>query len=89
MKLPTSIPHGARVVVRTKAGVSELDGRMKYSDVLGHVQQWDGRILHILRDPSRDGSRPPQELRIDAEEIVIIKPVPKRRDFPAHREPRS
>ncbi|KFI59198.1 DUF6725 family protein [Bifidobacterium gallicum] len=78
MQLPTSIPQGARVVVRTALGVDPGDGRMKYRDVVGHVRSWDGSTLEITRDAAANGSRPEQQVSIAAETIVRLKPVPER-----------
>lgn len=83
MRLPETIPSGVRIVVRTKAGIDPHDGRMKYSDYLGHVRSWDGMTLVLDRDPSRDGSRPAETVRLDSDSIVIIKPVPERKPFPS------
>jgi hypothetical protein len=60
---------------------------MKYSDYLGHVVSWDGSTLHLTRDPSRDGTRPAQDVCLSAEQILVIKPVPERREFPHHEDP--
>ncbi|MCI1984226.1 MAG: hypothetical protein LKJ47_05600 [Bifidobacteriaceae bacterium] len=89
MRLPSHIPSGARIVVRIATGVDPTDGRMKYSDYLGHVESWDGTTLILLRDPSRDGSRPVQRVSLAATDIVALKPIPERREFPTHREPRA
>jgi hypothetical protein len=89
MRLPEHIPTGARIVVRVKAGVDPHDGRMKYSDYLGHVVSWDGEELRLVRDPSRDGSRPAANVTLARADIVVIKPVPERRLFPAHHDPHA
>ena len=34
--LPATIPQGARIVVRTDAGIDERTGRRTYRDFLGH-----------------------------------------------------
>lgn len=86
MRLPQTIPAGARIVVRVKAGIDPLDHRMKYSDYLGHARSWDGATLVLDRDPSRDGSRPGQRVTLEAATIVVIKPVPERRPFPTAKE---
>lgn len=78
-----AIPTGVRVVVRVRDGRDPRTGRMAFRDVLGHVLGWDGRTLAIRRDPSRDGSRPAQDMRIDGMAIVVLKPVPERRPFAA------
>lgn len=62
-------------------GVDPRTGRMTFRDVIGHVLGWDGRVLAIRRDPSRDGSRPAEAMRIDGETITVLKPVPERRPF--------
>ncbi len=62
-------------------GVDPRTGRMTFRDVIGHVLGWDGRVLAIRRDPSRDGSRPAEAMRIDGETIAVLKPVPERRPF--------
>jgi len=83
--IPT-IPIGARVTVRVEAGIDPRDHRMKYSHFMGHIVQWDGQVLTLDRDPSRDGSRPVQRLTLDATRIRVVKPIPKRREFP-HNKP--
>lgn len=79
--IPT-IPIGARVTVRVEAGIDPQDHRMKYSHFMGHVVRWDGKVLTLDRDPSRDGSRPVQRLHLDAATIHVVKPIPERREFP-------
>ena len=76
-----AIPTGVRVVVRVRGDRDPRTGRMTFHDVLGHVLGWDGRSLAIRRDPSRDGSRPTQDMRIDGTTIAVLKPVPERRPF--------
>lgn len=78
VRLPQTIPAGARIVIRTYAGVDERTGRRQYRDVVGHVRSWDGTTLHMTRDAAANGSRPAQEVRIDAASIAILKPVPER-----------
>lgn len=51
-----------------------------YYDVIGHVIDWDGHILHLMRDAAANGSRPEEEIWIEASHIVRLKPVPERRD---------
>ena len=45
MRLPETIPAGARIVVRTYAGLDPHTGRQQYRDVVGHVRSWDGTTL--------------------------------------------
>ncbi|BDR54826.1 hypothetical protein KIMH_09370 [Bombiscardovia apis] len=79
MKLPQQMPQGARIVVRVQAGIDQQDGRMKYSDYIGHVKSWNGEILQLTRDPAANGTRPAQEVSIPAASIVSLKPIPERR----------
>lgn len=79
MRLPERIPAGARIVVRIKAGIDPIDGRMKYNDRIGHVVSWDGSTLVLDRDAARNGSRPAERIEIAADSIAILKPVPERR----------
>lgn len=81
------IPVGARVTVRVEAGIDPRDHRMKYSHFMGHVVNWDGSILTLDRDPSRDGTRPVQRLELKASQIRVVKPIPERRDFPQKGKP--
>lgn len=78
MALPTEIPHGARIVVRVIEGVDPSDGRTKFRDYVGHVRSWDGRTLELLRDAAANGSRPAQNVSIEAHTIATLKPVPER-----------
>lgn len=78
-RLPRVIPRGARIVVRTDAGVDEHTGRRTYRDFLGHVVSWDGTALVLDRDPSADGRRKAERVTIRASAIVRLKPVPERR----------
>ncbi|BDR53196.1 hypothetical protein KIM372_11030 [Bombiscardovia nodaiensis] len=78
MQLPEHIPTGSRVVVRVAAGLGQTDGRMKFCDYIGHVTSWDGQTLHLLRDPAANGSRPEQAIRLPADSIVALKPIPER-----------
>lgn len=75
---PPHIPAGARVVVRTAIGVDPADGRMKFRDFVGHVRAWDGITLELTRDAAANGSRPAEDVSIDARTIVRLKPVPER-----------
>lgn len=75
---PPHIPAGARVVVRTAIGVDPADGRMKFRDFVGHVRAWDGITLELTRDAAANGSRPAEDVSIDAQTIVRLKPVPER-----------
>lgn len=79
MHLPQHIPSGARIVVRTRAGIDAVTGRMTYRDAIGHVDSWNGMRLRMVRDPAANGSRPAERLDIAAEDIVAFKPVPERR----------
>ena len=85
-RLPRVIPSGARVVVRTKAGADPNTGRMTYRDFVGHVQQWNGTTLKMIRDAAANGSRPEQQVSIEADSIVRLKPVPERPGTAAHRK---
>ncbi|KAB8286707.1 DUF6725 family protein [Bifidobacterium avesanii] len=76
--IPEHIPTGARVVVRTAIGVDPADGRMKFRDYVGHVRAWNGVTLELTRDAAANGSRPAEEVSIDARTIVRLKPVPER-----------
>jgi hypothetical protein len=76
--VPDVIPSGARVVVRRKLGIGVQDGRMKFSDVIGHVVSWDGKVLIIDRDPTPDGRRAGERIEIDAPTIAALKPIPER-----------
>ena len=78
MRLPETIPAGARIVVRTYAGLDPHTGRQQYRDVVGHVRSWDGTTLEMTRDAAANGSRPAQDVSIDATSIAILKPVPER-----------
>lgn len=88
--LPEFIPVGARIVVRTykiaQLGggerLQETDGsaqKIEYHDAIGHVISWDGTTLHLMRDAAANGSRPEQEMFIDARAIVRLKPIPERK----------
>lgn len=77
--IPSKIPQGARIVVRTDAGIDERTGRRTYRDFLGHVVSWDGTTLVLDRDPSADGRRAAERVRIHAAQIVRLKPIPERR----------
>lgn len=79
MQLPHHIPFGARIVVRTRAGVDGATGRMTFRDAIGHVIAWDGHTLTLSRDAAANGSRPAERISIDAADIVALKPVPERR----------
>ncbi|KAB8301807.1 hypothetical protein DSM100238_0126 [Bifidobacterium apri] len=76
--LPRVIPRGARIVVRTTAGTDSRTGRMTYRDYVGHVEHWDGSTLTMIRDAAANGSRPQEQVSIEAESIVRLKPVPER-----------
>lgn len=78
MPIPNEIPAGARIVVRTCEGVDPKDQRMKFRDYVGHVRSWDGQTLEMTRDAAANGSRPEQRVRIPADTIVTVKPVPER-----------
>ncbi|PLS30516.1 hypothetical protein Uis1B_1661 [Bifidobacterium margollesii] len=81
MNLPERIPVGARIVVRCTIGIDERDGREKYRDIVGHVLEWDGRTLTMLRDESANGSRPAEVTTIRSQTIVRLKPIPERPKF--------
>ena len=78
MRLPETIPAGARIVVRTYAGLDPHTGRQQYRDVVGHVRAWAGTTLEMTRAAAAIGSRPAQDVSIDAASIAILKPVPER-----------
>ena len=78
MALPKEIPAGSRVVVRVIEGVDPTDRRTKFRDYVGHVTSWDGSTLEMVRDATANGSRPAQHVRIDADTIATLKPVPER-----------
>lgn len=80
-RLPNEIPTGARIVVRTCDGIDPSDNRMKFRDYVGHVLSWDGETLDMMRDATPDGRRPGQRVKINADSVVTLKPVPERR-FP-------
>lgn len=80
--LPQQIPAGARIVVRTYIIIEDNnDGTQKieYHDAIGHVLEWDGIILHLLRDPAANGTRAAEEMFIDANTIYRLKPIPERK----------
>jgi hypothetical protein len=79
MPIPQHIPAGARIVVRVYDGVDGQDGRMKFRDFIGHVRSWDGQRLELTRDAAANGSRPEQDVSLDADIIVTVKPIPERR----------
>ena len=79
MPLPNRIPAGSRIVVRVSEGSDPADGRTKFRDYVGHVRSWDGHMLELTRDAAANGSRPAQQVTIDASTIVRLKPVPERR----------
>ena len=85
-RLPREIPSGARIVVRTKAGADPNTGRMTYRDFVGHVQQWNGTTLKMIRDAAANGSRPEQQVSIEADSIVRLKPIPERPGTAARRK---
>lgn len=53
--------------------------KIEYHDAIGHVISWDGATLHLMRDAAANGSRPEQEMFIDARTIVRLKPIPERK----------
>ena len=53
--------------------------KIEYHDAIGHVISWDGITLHLMRDAAANGSRPEQEMFIDARTIVRLKPIPERK----------
>ncbi|MFP1685459.1 MULTISPECIES: DUF6725 family protein [Gardnerella] len=80
--LPKQIPAGSRIVVRTyKIIENNNDGTQKieYHDAIGHVLEWDGVMLHLLRDPAANGTRAAEEMFIDANTIYRLKPIPERK----------
>lgn len=85
-QLPKHIPTGIRVVVRRSAGIDEKSGRTILRDAVGHVINWDGSTLTLLRDESANGARPAQIITIEGKSIVRIKPVPERpKHYPTAR----
>ena len=79
MRLPATIPAGARLVVRIALGPDPEDGRPKFRDYIGHVVDWNGRRLILDRDPAANGSRPGERVTLQATDMVALKPVPERR----------
>lgn len=79
MRIPSTIPVGARVVVRVLDGIDSTTGRAQYRDFVGHVRSWDGHTLAMTRDAAANGSRAQQDVTIAADTIVRLKPVPERR----------
>lgn len=80
--LPQRIPAGTRIVVRTYKIIEENNDetqKIEYHDVIGHVLEWDGAILHLLRDPAANGTRAAEEMFIDAKTIYRLKPMPERK----------
>ena len=80
--LPQQIPAGSRIVVRTYKIIEDNnDGTQKieYHDAIGHVLEWDGAMLHLLRDPAANGTRAAEEMFIDASTIARLKPMPERK----------
>lgn len=61
---------------QTTAGGAQ---KIEYHDAIGHIISWDGETLHLMRDAAANGSRPEQEMFIDARTIVRLKPVPERK----------
>ena len=57
MRLPETIPAGARIVVRTYAGLDPHTGRQQYRDVVGHVRSWDGTTLEMTPCAGREHRR--------------------------------
>lgn len=85
MELSHIIPPHTRVVVRTVLPEKDpYTQRSLYSDYIGHVVNWDGKILQLNRDASGNGRRPAEEISIPADIIVRIKPIPERK-FPPRR----
>ncbi|MCI1832560.1 MAG: hypothetical protein LKI88_00285 [Bifidobacterium sp.] len=78
MSLPSFIPPGARIVVRTDEGIDPTTHRTSWRDFVGHVLSWDGSRLVLQRDAAANGSRPEQIVTIDAARIARLKPVPER-----------
>lgn len=66
-------------MVRVYDGVDGQDGRMKFRDYIGYVRSWDGQRLELTRDAAANGSRPEQEVSLEADTIVTVKPIPERR----------
>ncbi|KXA17666.1 hypothetical protein HMPREF3216_01027 [Gardnerella vaginalis] len=68
--------------LQTDGRSQETDGsgqKIEYHDAIGHVISWDGETLHLMRDAAANGSRPEQEIFIDARTIVRLKPIPERK----------
>ncbi|RFD77317.1 hypothetical protein AXE73_01505 [Gardnerella vaginalis] len=73
---------GGERLQETDGRSQETDGsaqKIEYHDAIGHVISWDGETLHLMRDAAANGSRPEQEMFIDARTIVRLKPVPERK----------
>ncbi|WP_427877412.1 DUF6725 family protein [Gardnerella sp. 2492-Sm] len=82
LTLPQQIPAGARIVVRTYKIIEDTHThaqKIEYHDAIGHVLEWDGETLHLLRDPTANGTRAAQEMFIDAKTIARLKPIPERK----------
>lgn len=82
LTLPQQIPAGARIVVRTYKIIEDTHThaqKIEYHDAIGHVLEWDGITLHLLRDPAANGTRAAQEMFIDAKTIARLKPIPERK----------
>lgn len=92
--LSKTIPTGTRIVVRTQRICENqtcedptcesnknvtISPKIEYYDIIAHVLEWDGKILHILRDPAANGSRAAEEMFVDAKSIVRLKPIPERK----------
>lgn len=69
--------------LQTAAGSAQTTNgsaqKIEYHDAIGHVISWDGETLHLMRDAAANGSRPEQEMFIDARTIVRLKPIPERK----------
>ena len=80
--LPQQIPAGTRIVVRTYKIIEDNNNgtqKIEYHDAIGHVLEWDGTTLHLLRDPAANGTRAAEEMFIDASTIARLKPMPERK----------
>ncbi|MFD0705092.1 DUF6725 family protein [Alloscardovia venturai] len=72
------IPQSSRIVIRTYAGRDDDTGRQLYRDFVGHVIQTHEQFLILERDASANGKRAAQIVRINANDIVRLKPIPER-----------
>ena len=74
------VGDGERLQTDGRSQADDASGqKIEYHDAIGHVISWDGETLHLMRDAAANGSRPEQEMFIDARTIVRLKPIPERK----------